>query len=182
MWVQLHNVPSLNMTDAVASAIGGLIGSVLKVDKDDGRDRRFLHVKISFDVREPLMRGANVEFPVDGEMWVDFRYDGLPNYCLICGKMGHVTWWCKEEAIGERASVKDIEALYAFKGLDAEFNLRGNWLVGMGQHVIQRGVRRRSGLASNSSWRRQGDGVDYVQQDTHAKKAEERERQRVAWE
>lgn len=52
MWVQVHNVPSLNMTEAVARAIGGLLGSVVKVNKDDGRDfiGRFLRVRISFDV------------------------------------------------------------------------------------------------------------------------------------
>ena len=89
-------------------------------------------MKISFDIHDPLMQGTNMEFPDDGEMWVDFRYEGLPNYCPIYGKMGHVTRWCKKEAIGERASVEDIEALYAFKGLDAEFDLRRNWLVGRG--------------------------------------------------
>lgn len=97
--MQLHNVPPLNMTKVVALAIGGLIGKVVKVDKDDGRDciGRFLHVKVSFDVREPLMRGENEEFPDDGTIWIDFRYEGLPSYCLICGKVGHITRWCKAE-------------------------------------------------------------------------------------
>lgn len=65
------------MTEAVVRAIGGLLGTVVKVDKDDGRDYigRFLCVKITFDVREPLMRGANVDFPDDGIMWMDFHYE-----------------------------------------------------------------------------------------------------------
>ncbi|KAB2628840.1 hypothetical protein D8674_033635 [Pyrus ussuriensis x Pyrus communis] len=37
VWV-VHNVPPLNMTEAVAMAIGGLLGSVVEVDKNDGRD------------------------------------------------------------------------------------------------------------------------------------------------
>lgn len=87
MWVRLHNVPPLNMTEVVSRTIGGVIYTIVKVDKDDGRDciGRFLRVKITFDVREPLMRGTNVEFPDDETMWVDFRYEGLPSYCLICG-------------------------------------------------------------------------------------------------
>ncbi|XP_068331493.1 uncharacterized protein [Pyrus communis] len=103
MWVQLHNVAPLNMTEAATSAIASLIGKVVKVDKDDGRDciGRFLRVKISFDVQELLMRGANVEFPDDGKIWIDFHYEGLPNYCLICDKVGHVTRWCKAERLGE---------------------------------------------------------------------------------
>ncbi|KAM1382081.1 hypothetical protein ACFX2F_034592 [Malus domestica] len=93
MWVQLHNVPPLNMMEAVASVIGGLIGKVLKVDKDDGYDYigRFLHIKFCFDMRR-------------------------------------VTRCCKSEILGEEASEVDTKALYAFKGLDAEYDLRGNWL------------------------------------------------------
>ncbi|KAB2617227.1 hypothetical protein D8674_013096 [Pyrus ussuriensis x Pyrus communis] len=90
MWVQLHNVPPLNMTKAVALAIVGLIGKVVKVDKDDGRDciSRFLRVKISFDVREPLMSGANVEFPNYGTMWVDFRYMGYRTIVSFVARWG----------------------------------------------------------------------------------------------
>lgn len=52
---------------------------------------------------------------------MDFQYKGLPSYCLICGKMGHVTRWCKEERLGEEASEVEMENLVVFKGLDAEF-------------------------------------------------------------
>lgn len=125
------------MTEAVTSAIGGLTGNVIRVDKDDGMDciGRFLRVKISVDVREPLMRGANVEFPNDGELWVDFRYEGLPRYCLICGKFGHVTRRCKNELLREMTTNEEDEAMYAFKGLDAKYDLRGNWFMGRGQQV-----------------------------------------------
>lgn len=62
------------MTKAVASAIGELIGKMVKVDKEDGRDciGHFLSVKIAFDVCEPLMRGVNVDFPNDEPLWIDF--------------------------------------------------------------------------------------------------------------
>lgn len=132
LWVQLHNIPPLNMTEAVARAIGGLIGEVVKVDKDDGHDciGQFLRVRESINVREPLMQGANVEFPDDGTLWVDFCYEGLSHYCLICGKVGHITRWCKMERLGDEASEIDTKALYAFKGLDAEYDPRGNNIVG----------------------------------------------------
>lgn len=34
-----------------------------------------------------------------------------------------------------------MEALYAFKGLDAEYDLRGNWLMGRGQQMMGELVR-----------------------------------------
>ncbi|KAM1386256.1 hypothetical protein ACFX2F_032738 [Malus domestica] len=167
-----------------------LVVDVIKAGKDDGRDYigRFLQVKISFDVREPLMRGAIVEFPDDGKMWIDFLYEGLLNNCLICGKMGHVTRWCKEKTLGERASTEDVEAMYAFKGLDTEFDLRGNWLARRGQHVRSRlgemhmGAKGSNGSASSSSWRRQFYGAGVIQQELQARKAEEREQQRLTCE
>lgn len=57
-WVQFHNVSVLCMTHAVAESIGGLIGSVRKVDKSGSHDciGRFLRVKIRFNVCEPLMK------------------------------------------------------------------------------------------------------------------------------
>ncbi|XP_070672186.1 uncharacterized protein [Malus domestica] len=130
MWVQFHNVLPLNMTEAIAWAISGVLGTVVKVDRDDGRDciGRFLRVKITFDVRKSLMRGTNVVFPDDETMWVDFQYEGLPSYCLICGKVGHVTRWSKEERMGDEASDVEMGDLVAFKGLDADYDLRGNCL------------------------------------------------------
>ncbi|KAM1223595.1 hypothetical protein ACFX2G_043554 [Malus domestica] len=73
-WTQIHNVPVLSMTKAVAETIGGLIGTVRKVDKSGSRDciGRFFRVKVRFNVREPLMRGTFVNFPDEGKVWVDF--------------------------------------------------------------------------------------------------------------
>lgn len=81
-WVQIHNVPPLSMTAAVAEAIGGLMGTVRKVDTTGSRDciSRFLRVKIRFNVREAFMRGTFVDFPDEGTIWVDFKYESLPKY------------------------------------------------------------------------------------------------------
>ncbi|KAB2626693.1 hypothetical protein D8674_020311 [Pyrus ussuriensis x Pyrus communis] len=38
MWVQMHNIPPLNIMDVVARAIGGLLETVVKVDKDVRKD------------------------------------------------------------------------------------------------------------------------------------------------
>lgn len=176
MWVQLHNVPPFNMTEAVASTIEGLIGKVLRVDKDDGINciGRFFKVKISLDVREPLMRGANVEFPDDGSIWVDFHYEGLPSYCFIYGLMGHVTRRYGDGNGGEEFLEDTTETLYVFQGLDAEFELRGNVFLKRG--VMQRGQIGRIGVSSSSNWRTPGASIAswHIQEDV------EHERQRRA--
>ena len=79
------------MTGAVAIAIGGLVGTILKVDKSKSKEciGRFFRVKVHFNVKEQLMRGMYVQFPNEGMIWVDFKYECLLNYYLICGILGH---------------------------------------------------------------------------------------------
>ncbi|KAM1551669.1 hypothetical protein ACFX10_043772 [Malus domestica] len=133
-WVQMHNVPVLSMTQAVAETIGGLLGTVKSVDKTSSKDciGRFLRVKIKFNVWEPLMRGTFVNFPDEGRVWVDFKYEWLPKYCLICGLLGHATRVCKGPQTFGKEDEENFEVLgegFAFKGLDALTDLRGKPIV-----------------------------------------------------
>lgn len=130
-WVQIHNVPSLSMTAAVAEAIWGLMGTVCTVDISVSRDciGRFLRVRIRFNIREPLMRETFVNFPDDGRLWVDFKYEALTKYCLICGLMGHATRSCMNCSTDDRVVGRNSmhrEDKLSFRGLDAVMDLRGN--------------------------------------------------------
>lgn len=121
-----------------------------------------------------------MDFPDDGSLWIDFRYEGLPSYCLIYGKVGHVTKWCKAERLGDEASEVDMEALYAFKGLDAKYDLRGNWFLR--RRDGQMGTRGKNGSSSSSSWRR-NDNVDGGNLGGwRAMEIGEKEQQRLEWE
>lgn len=132
-WVQMHGLPPLSMTVSAVTKIGGLIGQVLEVDKSNGREciGRFARVRIRFDVRQPLMRGACVEFPVEGERWVDFRYEFLPEYCLLCGCLGHPTRRCELKPREGRVETKEVtmmELEYPYQDLEALEDLRGRKL------------------------------------------------------
>ncbi|KAM1262966.1 hypothetical protein ACFX13_028699 [Malus domestica] len=124
------------MTAAVAQVIGGKIGIVLMVDKTVSREciGRFLRVKIRFNAREPLMRGMVVTFPDEGRVWVEFQYEGLPNYCLYCGKLGHVSRVCTTKISDLQGETEDEGIGYSrvvdfpYGGLEARYDLRGNLL------------------------------------------------------
>ncbi|KAM1292011.1 hypothetical protein EV2_019582 [Malus domestica] len=146
-WVQIHNVPVLNMTQAVAESIGGLMGTVRKVDKSGSRDciGRFLRVKIRFNVREPFMRGTFVDFPDDKRIWVNFKYEALPKYCLMCGMLGHTTrayTETREEGVKEGESSGELNDGLGFKGLDAVIDLWGNHI---GSWARSKGFRGSNG-------------------------------------
>ncbi|KAM1135531.1 hypothetical protein ACFX19_045215 [Malus domestica] len=155
-WVQIHNVPPFSMTMAVAESIGGLMGIVRRIDTAGSRDciGRFLRVKINFNVREPLMRGTYVKFPDEGKVWIDFKLEALPRYCLICGMLGHATRVCKStlcESGRQDADSGNLEEEYAFRGLDAVTDLRGK-LLGLGPR--SRGsVRSNGGDRSSGTWK-----------------------------
>ncbi|BFG38051.1 hypothetical protein CerSpe_243250 [Prunus speciosa] len=124
-WVQFYGIPPLDMTVAVARKIGGFIGRVLDVDQLEGPDHigGFVRVRIQFDVTQPLMRGAFVEFPEEGKKWIEFSYEHLPAYCLICGCLRHTANVCEErirEELKAEGMQGEITLFYGFSHLDVK--------------------------------------------------------------
>ncbi|KAM1977304.1 hypothetical protein COP2_014147 [Malus domestica] len=132
------------------------MGIVCKVDKSGSRDciGRFLRAKINFNVREPLMRETFVNFPDDGKIWVDFKYEALPKYCLACGMLGHATRICHENQNANRddgGSPGERNEEFAFRGLDATYDLRENPLSSGGKRHVSQGLN--GGRKSYDSWK-----------------------------
>ncbi|CAB4304085.1 unnamed protein product [Prunus armeniaca] len=89
--VQLHGVLGFCMTVAVAKAVRASLGEVLWVDNRDGTNCvcRFIRIHVRFDVTLPLIRRTPVTFPEVGERMLDVKYEYLPEYCFMRGKIGH---------------------------------------------------------------------------------------------
>lgn len=140
-WVQLHGITPLNMTMMVAKKVGALVGRVLEVDQANGVDciGRFFRVRIRFDVGQPLMRGTFVAFPGEESRWIDFKYEFLPEYCLVCGCIGHLSRAClaqRQEELGNANT--HAEALLAYVGLSALEDLQGRSLKGSTRRLKNR--------------------------------------------
>ncbi|KAM1341721.1 hypothetical protein ACFX13_006229 [Malus domestica] len=100
------------------------------------------------------MRGTFVNFPDEGRVWVDFKYEGLPKYCLICGLLGHATRVCKgsqELGMIEGETSEELGERFAFKGLDAFTDLRGKLLGAGGSTRTPRGSRK--GRKDTGRWK-----------------------------
>lgn len=105
MWVCVHRLPIGLMTTETGKEIGDRVGKTIEVDTDEGGSAvgKFLRIKICYDIRKPLMRGVTMEVGPNGKtQWCPLQYEFLPNFCYICGLLGHVdrecpTGSCKEK-------------------------------------------------------------------------------------
>jgi hypothetical protein len=56
---------------------------------------KYLWVKVRMPIDKPLMRGTTVEVDDGGKtIWCPFEYEYLPNFCFICGVIGHLDREC----------------------------------------------------------------------------------------
>lgn len=56
-------------------------------------------VRVKIDVTKKLIRGKKIRFENDNHRWVFLKYERLPNFCYIYGKLGHGGKECKESGL-----------------------------------------------------------------------------------
>ncbi|XP_058774352.1 uncharacterized protein LOC131648628 [Vicia villosa] len=87
--VRIYELPLMLRSEAMARKIGGIIGSFEEMDqKEAHRNRRFLRIKVTMDLQLPLKRGTVVKFK-DKSLRVHFKYERLPSFCFVCGRIRH---------------------------------------------------------------------------------------------
>ncbi|KAF4372141.1 hypothetical protein F8388_000357 [Cannabis sativa] len=90
--ILLFRLPFLSKTEALAKILGNMIGKFLEVFEDSLNEGwgPFLRMRVEIDVSKPLLRGQLVTFPwMNDELWIDYRYERLPDFCYECGIIGH---------------------------------------------------------------------------------------------
>jgi hypothetical protein len=97
IWIRIQKLPIGLMNKEVGELLGNEVGECLEVDVGDGDVKigSFLRVKIRLDIRKPLMRGVTVQVGAAGvEKWCPIIYEYLPDFCYICGFIGHTDRAC----------------------------------------------------------------------------------------
>ena len=79
------------MSEEVGKEIGGKLGRIVEVDKRSlqADQAKFIRVRIDLPIDKPLRRGGNIVGEDGRRFWVTFKYERLPTFCFICGKLGH---------------------------------------------------------------------------------------------
>ncbi|TXG51202.1 hypothetical protein EZV62_023726 [Acer yangbiense] len=112
MWVQIHDVPIICMNRRLAKWMAEQIGRVVDIPTES-RDcwGKFLKVKVQIDITKPLKRWLRLRMEQSPAIvMVSLKYERLPEFCYVCGRIGHASKDCedveaKREAL-ERVSTK----------------------------------------------------------------------------
>ncbi|XP_058756011.1 uncharacterized protein LOC131629230 [Vicia villosa] len=118
-WVRIYELPLALRIEAMAKKLGNILGEFVEADpKEAYRNGRFLHVKVKVDLKKPLKRGTMVKYK-EKSLRVHFKYERLPTFCYICGRIGHQMKDCE-----------DLEDMTeeGFEDLDEQELSYGQWL------------------------------------------------------
>lgn len=99
-WIRLINLPMGYRKASIAEKIGNSIGEFIEADCERG-DLNWgnsIRIRVKLDISRPLLRGFMLRTTgIEGKTWVSVRYERLPEFCYICGRIGHVAKDCKCE-------------------------------------------------------------------------------------
>lgn len=86
------------MSLRVVKDIGNYIGHFIESDTNNftGVWREYLRVRVSISLDSPLKRRMKLKKNVEQWSWVNFKYEGAPTFCFICGLIGHSDKFCEQ--------------------------------------------------------------------------------------
>lgn len=100
LWVQIHNLPVEYRRDQFAIRLAEKVGRVLQNSgstlSKTGNDeiRKYAKFKIEIDLYKPLIPGWTLDLGAETPIWIEFKYERLPNICFGCGLFDHETREC----------------------------------------------------------------------------------------
>ncbi|CAA2970308.1 Endonuclease exonuclease phosphatase [Olea europaea subsp. europaea] len=101
-WVQVHGLPINYLSQENVSKIGEYLGIFVCADRTvfDGKFcwRKFLRLRVILDVRNPILTGFWLRRPGLKDIWIDFKYEKLGQFCYKCGRIGNHYLRCKFSA------------------------------------------------------------------------------------
>ncbi|KAL0454591.1 UNVERIFIED_CONTAM: hypothetical protein Slati_0798300 [Sesamum latifolium] len=94
--IHIHGLPLGKMTKELCSFIGNKLGRFKDVDLDEKGESwgSSVRVRVSVDVTKPLKRALKVRTVLGDEQLITFTYERLPNFCYLCGCLGHLSRQC----------------------------------------------------------------------------------------
>ena len=76
----------------------------MDLEEDGSAVGQYLRIKVRLNITKPLMRGVSLVVE-EGEnpLWCPMVYEYLPDFCFICGIIGHIDKTCAQRGEGDNA-------------------------------------------------------------------------------
>ncbi|KAL0004280.1 hypothetical protein SO802_011841 [Lithocarpus litseifolius] len=105
-WVQIWGLPFEHMSLDVGKELGNSLGRFIESDRRTGHSdqAKFMRIRVDLQLDKPLRRGGKVASFDGDKFWVSFKYERLPVFCFLCGRLGHDDKHCKESMDFHNAS------------------------------------------------------------------------------
>ncbi|TVU28632.1 hypothetical protein EJB05_20156, partial [Eragrostis curvula] len=94
LWVRLYDLPPVMMSKDCGERLGRRFGRVTCVDT---RFTNYLRLRVVFPLGKVLVPEMIVRVKGRSEMAVKVRYENVPHFCFICGRIGHAKGNCPDE-------------------------------------------------------------------------------------
>lgn len=90
-WIYLHDLPLMARNVYMGCLIRNSFSQVVEVDREEDEVTwgEYLRMRININITKPHLRGKGVNIRIDKPYWIRFSYERLPNFCYICGRLGH---------------------------------------------------------------------------------------------
>ncbi|KAK5802547.1 hypothetical protein PVK06_030149 [Gossypium arboreum] len=102
-WLRVYNIPIEFMDRQLALDVGNAIGALMAIDWKDrkGAWTEFKRLKVKIDISKPLRRVVKFVSDAGEEMIGVIKYERLPDFCYLCGLIGHTTRRCQNNRAGD---------------------------------------------------------------------------------
>ncbi|XP_024629915.1 uncharacterized protein [Medicago truncatula] len=108
-WVKVYDLPLKLRSEAMTQKLGNILGVFEEMDmKEINRMGKFLRIKTSLDLTKLLKRGSKLHFQ-GKDIWVDYKYERLPNFCFVCGRIGHQMRDCEDIEDHDQEGCSEVE-------------------------------------------------------------------------
>lgn len=168
IWIRVDRLPMGMMNEAVAKVIGDEVGKFMEMEAggDGMATGRILRLKVRLDIRKPLRRGILMSMGEGKEdRWCPFAYELLPEFCYVCGVIGHIDRICSKKLNpGEQAPFsRELHFIPPRRRPGyVENRSSGSWRSGSGGSWQQRGASGSGGSGGSDgrfrsdapSWRK----------------------------
>ncbi|PPD68236.1 hypothetical protein GOBAR_DD34885 [Gossypium barbadense] len=101
-WLRIYNIPIELMDSQTALDVGNTIGKLVAIDWKDRYAgwTKFMRLKVNINVLKPLRRVVKLVDKDRMETIGVIKYERLPNFCYLCGLIGHTIKTCKNNKEG----------------------------------------------------------------------------------